>query len=494
MDPVVTPAEMAAIDSEAPEPVDHLIERAAWATARTAVDMIGPSLYGKRVVVLAGKGNNGEDGRRAVPHLERRGARCQIVDIGQRIEPEIVPEIEPRIGPHPDLIIDACYGTGLRGRFDSTDLPIEIDDTPVLAVDIPSGVDGLTGELRGHPLCATVTVTFAAAKPGLLLDPGRRYAGEIQVADIGLDCSRARIAHLARADVAALWPHRAFDAHKWRQAVYVVGGSPGLTGAPSLTASAALRSGAGYVACSVPAAGGRSEETAVDADPGDGAWSAGPIEAVSHPVGRAWARPVLGRLDRFGAAVIGPGLVIDDPTELGRYLEVTSTPTVLDAGAIDGLAAVLSTDPAVLSRPDGPLHVVTPHDGEFERLVGERPGADRIAAAVEAAERLGAVVLLKGSTTVVAHPDGRAMLSTSGDQRLATAGTGDVLAGVIAAGLAGGLDPFSAAGVGAELHGLAGMLGYRVGTTAGDLPSQLAELLSELSWNTDRSRGTDPVQ
>jgi NAD(P)H-hydrate epimerase len=445
------------------------------------VALIGPSLYGKRVVVLAGKGNNGSDGRRAAPHLERLGARCQIVDVGFETDIDRGPV---RVVADPDLIIDACFGTGLRGRFDSTELPLAAGDTPVLAVDIPSGVDGLTGELRGHPLCATATVTFAAAKPGLLLDPGRRHAGEISVADIGLDCSRATIWHLNRSDVVTRWPRRELDAHKWQQAVYVVGGSPGLTGAPSLCASAALRSGAGYVACSVPPAVDGSA-AAEQGERGTGtARSPGPIEAVSYPVGPAWSGPVVDRLDRFGAAVIGPGLTIDDPAELGHYLDATSTPTVLDAGAIDGLAGVLSTDPRALARADGPLHVLTPHEGEFERLVGERPGPDRIAATVDAARRFGAVVLLKGSTTVVADPDGRVLLSTSGDRRLATAGTGDVLAGVIAAGLAGGLEPFLAAGVGAELHGSAGIRGYRVGMTAGDLPSQIAELLSDLSQDT----------
>ncbi len=464
MDPIVTPSQMAAIDAEAPEPVEQLIERAGWATAMAAKALLGRSPYGTRVAVFAGGGNNGEDGRRAVPHLERWGARCRVFDIphGDR-------HAGPGSGAAFDLVIDACYGTGLRRDFDAATLPFDVGSVPVLAVDIPSGVDGLTGRLRGRPLHAAATVTFAAVKPGLLVGPGRAYAGPITVADIGLDCSRATTWWLDRSDIVAHWPRRGAEANKWLQAVYVVGGSPGLTGAPALASSGALRAGAGYVARSIPgqADGPRSN------DPG-------PIEAVTYPVPGRWAEPVLARLDRFGAAVVGPGLSTEDHTELARYLQRTGTPTVFDAGAIDGLAAIIADRPDALAGPDGPRHVVTPHDGEFARLLGRPPGEDRIAAATGAARRLGAVVLLKGPTTIVAHPDGRALLSTAGDQRLATAGTGDVLSGVIGAGMAGGLDPFHAAGVGAELHGLAGIRGYRVGATAGDLPSQLAELLSDL--------------
>ncbi len=381
-------------------------------------------------------------------------------------------------------MIDACYGTGLTREFDQGSLPISAGDIPALAVDIPSGVDGLTGALRGHPLCATATVTFAALKPGLLFDPGRRYTGPIEVADIGLDCSRASIWQLEPGDIATHWPARKPTDHKWDRAVYVIGGSPGLTGAPSLSAAGALRAGAGYAAVSVPG----------DAMHGSG--FVGPIEAVAYPAAEAWAEPVLQRIPRFGAAVVGPGLVTDDPTELANYVEATPVSTVFDAGSIDGLTQIIERRPDALhpttagtDRPQ-PLHVITPHDGEYRRLLGAAPGDDRIAAARGAAEQLGAVVLLKGPTTVVAHPDQRVLVSTTADQRLATAGSGDVLAGIIAAGIAGGLDPFHAAGVGAELHGLAGFRGYRVGLTAGDLPSLVAAVLSgtEVS-ETTRSQG-----
>ncbi len=457
MEPIVTPTEMAAIDADAPEPVAELIERAGWATARAAIDLLGRSLYGKRIAVLAGPGNNGADGRAAVRHLERRGARCSVYDIGrQRDTTEARTDF--------DLVVDACFGTGLRSDFDCRRLPIDVGDTPVLAVDIPSGVDGLTGELRSRPLRADATVTFAARKPGLLFGPGRSHAGEIRVADIGLDCSRATIHLVGPADVGRRWPRRSADDHKWRHAVRLVGGSPGMTGAPTLTATAALRAGAGYVALSVP---GRDPHRS---------GRIGSVETVEYPVPDSWVADVLADVDRFGAAVVGPGLPVGAAAadEVVRYRAETTVPTVFDASALTALA----DGEAVWTRSSGPEHVLTPHDGEFARLDGEPPGPDRVAAARRLAERTGEVVLLKGPTTVVAHPDGSALVSTAGDARLATAGTGDVLAGVIAAGIAGGLEPFVAAGLGAELHGLAAATGHGSGLAAGDLPPLIAAWLS----------------
>lgn len=460
MEPVVTPEEMAAIDAAAPEPVSELIERAGFATALAAIEMLDNAPYGKRVLVYVGKGNNGADGVSAARYLERRGARCSIVAIGS----DAVENTPPT--HRFDLVIDACFGTGLGRDFDAEQLPIDIGTTPVLAVDIPSGVDGLTGIARGTPIKATKTVTFASLKPGLLFEPGRSFAGRIQVADIGLDCGRATISHLDRSDISTLWPLRGADHHKWRNAVLVIGGSPGMTGAPSLTATAALRAGAGYVLHAVPGTASRQSLPTT------------PVEAVAIPTPFDWVTTALGRSERCGAVVIGPGLPVEEP-HIEAYLANATTPTVFDAGAFDALGALAERSAGALFDPDGPLHVLTPHDGEFQRLTGEPPGENRIAAARTASVDLGAVVLLKGPTTVVANPHGRVLISTAGDQRLGTAGTGDVLAGIIAAGISGGLDPFLAAGVGAELHGTGGLSGYRVGMTSGDLPSLVAAVLSE---------------
>lgn len=445
--PVITPDEMRAIDAAAPEPVAELVERAGWATARAARRILGRT-YGTRILIIAGKGNNGADGRSAARYLTPAGVRCIVV----------APDVELRPGQADvDLVIDAAYGTGFRGTF----VPPEIGSAPVLAVDIPSGVDGLTGEAHGRPLAAVATVTFAAAKPGLLFSPGRALSGSVEVADIGLDCSRASCWHLEPSDLASGWPQAGADTHKWRRAVWVIGGSPGMDGAVALAAAGAARGGAGYVAASIPDADGSAGHV--------------PTESVRLPLTGAWSDEVVRRVDRFAALVIGPGLATDDQTgaEVRAVAAATGdTGLVLDGGAIDAVV----TDPAVLGRRAVPA-VLTPHDGEFARLIGRRPGPDRLAEVRRAAAALGAVVLAKGPTTVAAHPDGRALISTAGDRRLASAGTGDVLAGLVGAALAGGLEPLEAAGLGAELHGRAARLGADRGFVAGDLPLLVAKYL-----------------
>lgn len=456
MEPVVTPEEMGAIDADAPEPVSELIERAGWAVARAAVGLLGRR-YGARVAVLAGKGNNGADGRSAARHLERRGVRTMVLDAAR---PDTWgPLTSPRPGDGIDLVIDAAYGTGFRGSWE----PPPVSGPPVLAVDVPSGVDGLTGQVSGQPLAATRTVTFAAPKPGLLLAPGRFLAGEIEVADIGLDCSRARIWHLGSDDVAQRWPRPGPTAHKWGQAVWVIGGGPTMPGAPSLAAAGSARGGGSLVGVSIP---GRAE-----------AGPPLPAEAILQPLPtQGWAQAVVEGAARFGALVLGPGLAVD-PATGAQVREVVAgrpgQPVVLDGGAIDAVVA----DPGVLGARSVPA-VLTPHDGELARLLGQRPGPDRLAEVRALAARLGAVVVAKGPTTVVADPDGQVLVSTAGDQRLATAGTGDVLAGLVGAGLAGGLEPLLAGGLAAELHGLAGRLCPPGGTVAADLVPAVAQALS----------------
>jgi NAD(P)H-hydrate epimerase len=331
----------------------------------------------------------------------------------------------------------------------------------VLAVDIPSGVDGLTGVAGGWPAAAIRTVTFAALKPGLLFADGSALAGEVAVADIGLDVSSARAGLVTDGDVAAWWPPRAADAHKWRHAVWVIGGSPGMTGAPSLAASAALRTAAGYVRLSTPGA-----EAAV----------AHPLEAVAVALDeRGWAAQVLEDASRFGALVIGPGLgrQADTAAATAEVAHRVDRPVVIDG---DGLHAIASTPPFDSARSV----VLTPHDGEFAALTGSRPGADRIDAARSLAAARAAVVLLKGPTTVVAAPTGEVAVVRSGDARLATAGSGDVLSGMIGSLLAAGMAPFRAAGAGAHLHGRAARLGPATGLVAGDLPDLVPTALATI--------------
>ncbi len=405
MIPVVTPGRMAEIDAAAPEPTEVLIERAGAAVARAAVEMMGGQ-YGRRVVVLAGPGNNGADGRAAAGWLRRRGVRVRVVSAVDAVGTL----------PSADLYIDAAFGTGLSRPY----APPERGrpDAPVLAVDIPSGLDGLTGEVLGGPVwTAQRTVTFAAFKPGLLFGGGPAACGATMVADIGLLVSgdgADACALFTDGDVEPL-PAGSGATHKWHAAALVVAGSPGMGGAASLACSAALRSGARMVHLSTPAA----------------AEVVSPIEVVrSEP-------PLAVDAGRFPVCAAGPGLGTDQQAA-ARLADALALglPTVIDA---DGLR--LLHDPVVASAMDQRSRnsvptVLTPHDAEFEALVEMRPGPDRIAAARAAAAQLEAVVLLKGGPTVVADPAGRARIVSSGDARLATAGTGDVLTGIIAGRLA----------------------------------------------------------
>jgi NAD(P)H-hydrate epimerase len=441
--PVVTPDEMRVIDAAAPEPEEVLIERAGAAVARAATAMLGGS-YGRRAVVIAGKGNNGNDGRVAARLLERRGVRVTLVGP------------EARRLPAADLVIDAAFGTGYRSGGAAWSAPETTD--PVLAVDIPSGVDGLTGRVSGHVLAARRTVTFAALKPGLLFPPGRELAGEVEVADIGLPAGSARTHVVEPSDLRSWIPLRPVDAHKWSAALWVVAGSTGMIGAAHLAARAAQRTGAGMVRLSSPG---------VDGDP------CAPTEAVRQPLSDAWADDVLADVRRFGAVVVGPGLGRSDATVVQARALVAKAPVALVVDA-DALFAVAGHDGLLRART-GPT-VLTPHDGEYARLTGQPPGDDRLDAARRLAAGTGSVVLLKGPATVVAEPEGRAVVVTTGDQRLATAGTGDVLAGVIGSLLAQGMPAFEAAAAAAWLHGAAARRAPARGTVAGDLVDLLPEV------------------
>jgi NAD(P)H-hydrate epimerase len=445
--PIVTPEEMAAIDAAAPEPVDVLIHRAGGALARAAVDLLGGT-YGRRVVVLAGKGNNGNDGRDAAARLRARGVRVTEIDAAE--PPDHLPDC--------DLVIDAGFGTGFRGSFHPP-----ATEAPVLACDIPSGVAGLTGEVGARSYEAVATVTFAALKPGLVLEPGSSHVGAVEVADIGLDTSSARAHLLEAGDVTALVPRRSTTDHKWRSACWVVGGSPGMTGAPSMAAAAAMRAGAGYARLSVP---------------GGGAIAGVAPEVVTTSLPAAgWGAAVLDDADRFGALVLGPGLGREEAaaTEVRRLVTGAPGPTLVDG---DGLRALTDGDP--VQADGGHPVVLTPHDGEFEALAGEPPGPDRFAAVRSLADRLGAVVLLKGPCTIVADPTGRVLAAAEGDARLASAGTGDVLAGIIGALLARGMPALEAAAVGAFVHGRAGAVGWHHGLVATDLIDRLPAVLDDL--------------
>ncbi|MGI8686445.1 MAG: NAD(P)H-hydrate dehydratase [Acidimicrobiales bacterium] len=464
--PVLAPAEMKAVDAAAPEPVEVLVARAGSAVARAAERMLGGT-YGRRVVVVAGKGNNGADGRWAAERLRRRGVGVVVVDAASA----------PADLPPCDLVIDAAYGTGFRGSYVASRPPAGV---PVLAVDIPSGVDGLTGEADDGAVRADVTVTFAALKPGLLLGDGPERCGRVDVVDIGLDTSGARMHLVEDGDVVARLPRRPRASHKWQSAVFVAAGSAGMAGAALLAGRSALRAGAGYVRLGVPGA-----------DPA--LLPLGELVGVPLPA-EGWAEQALEAAERCRALVVGPGLGRDEATvaDVRAFLAGARQPAVVDADGLAALgdtvagagppalvdasrlAAVGDAVPGVGRAP----RVLTPHDGEYRRLCGSPPGPDRVAAVRALAARTGAVALLKGSTTVVAAPDGAVRFVTSGGPRLATAGSGDVLSGVVGAFLACGLDALDAASLGAHAHGAAAALGCERGLVAADIVELLPRWLS----------------
>lgn len=448
---IATPEEMRAIDAAAlaTTSIETLIQRAGSAVARAALAMLGGS-YGRRVVVLVGPGNNGADGRVAARRLTDRGVQVRIVEANSLT-----------VLPAGDLVIDAAFGTGFRGSWKAP----EVGDARVLAVDIPSGINGLTGEAVGDVLSAERTITFAALKPGLVFGPGAELAGTIQIADVGLDCSHVRANLVQHSDVAGWIPLRSGDAHKWRAATRVVAGSTGMTGAAHLVSSAALRSGAGMVHLSTPGAG-----------------VGGSHEYVERPVAATgWAVEVGSDLHRFQALVLGPGLGRDDATVASarELIRGAPVPTVIDGDGLFGLASNRENAAALLGERAWPA-VLTPHDGEFGLLAGDPPGRDRIQSVRQLAAHLGVVVLLKGPATVIAEPSGQVLVVTSGDQRLATAGTGDVLSGIIGSLLAQGVPAFHAAAGGAWIHGRAGMLGYQRGLIASDLLDLIPHVLESL--------------
>ena len=461
--PIVTPAEMRSIDQDAPEPVEELIARAGSALTRHAISMLGGA-YGRRVVVLVGSGNNGNDGRDAARRLARRGVRVRIIEVSDLLARR--PDADPVQLPACDLVIDAAFGTGFRGVYTA---PVAAPGAMVLAVDVPSGIDGLVGVAGGRVLPADETISFAALKPGLLFGAGTVAAGRISVVDIGLDVSRATAHLLGAAAVAGWLPTRSFDAHKWNTAVCIIAGGPGMEGAAALCARAAMRAGAGYVRLSTPGESTMQLPTEV---------------VIRHLEPVHWEQSILPDLGRFRSLVIGNGLGTS-PETVASVLNVLAAakehalPTVVDADALTALASLGVNDAAAAFL--GGHAVLTPHDGEFARLAGAAPGEDRISAARELAQRSGSVVLLKGSATVVAAPDGTVLVSNAGDQRLATAGTGDVLAGIIGALLAQGMDPLRAAAAGAFIHGRAGALGWRSGSVAGDLPWRIPGVREELA-------------
>ncbi len=462
MIPVLSPAEAKRLDERAGDRLGELMERAGHAVAMTVLRAgFG---YGSSVVLLAGPGNNGGDAWVAARHLHRHGVGATVVlyrepatDPARSAAADAVAAgvaVRPWSSPlDADVLVDGLFGVGLSRPLAPEVIPWTDHAGFVVSVDVPSGLDAGSGEVPGAAFVADVTVTFHAPKTGLLIGSGPDHVGLLEIADIGLTGGEPELLWWTTDD--ATVPRRGRRAHKWMAgSVLVVGGAPGMSGAPVLAATAALRSGAGAVALLTP--GGLPVHA--------------PAALLRRSVGvgerfvAADAAAILEGGKRYDVLALGPGLGAGMEEFVNALADGWPGPLVLDA---DGITSV---DLAVIEERTRPT-ILTPHAGEFFRLTGEAPGHG---SAQELAAGAGAIVLLKGSPSFVADQAATRVI-TSGGRELATIGTGDVLSGMIAAFVARGLPPADAAASAAHWHGLAGRsVAARGIVTADDLVDEIA--------------------
>jgi ADP-dependent NAD(P)H-hydrate dehydratase / NAD(P)H-hydrate epimerase len=432
LEPLYTATEMRA--AEEGHDVEQLMERAGRAVADQILARFPEA---RSFAGVYGGGANGGDGRIAAELLRASG--WEEVALGNA-----------------DVVIDALFGTGFRGspRDEAAQQIRAMNDSgaAVAAVDIPSGVDASTGEVPGEAVSAKLTVTFHGRKVGHEVAPGRFHRGELVVVNIGLEPAETEHALVAPAVLELVPRRKPGDTKYTAGSVLVVGGSPGMTGAVCLTAEAAFRSDAGYVTVAAPAESLPVIETRL-------------LEAVKRPLDEVWQAA-----ERASALAVGPGLGRERKDLVRRLLEETDLPAVVDA---DGLWEL---EPFKRSAPT----VLTPHSGELARLLGEEAAwvdAHRLEALRRSVERFGCVVLLKGEGTLVGAP-GSGALVCGGFPSLATAGTGDVLTGVVGAFLAKGMDARLGTAAASIAHTEAAIFApHRSGLMAGDLLSALPRVL-----------------
>jgi hydroxyethylthiazole kinase-like uncharacterized protein yjeF len=497
-EPLLDAPQMRAVDSWAIEqrgiPALDLMERAGEGVvhAMERLEHDGP------VAVVCGKGNNGGDGLVAARLLRGAGREVAVICVAplDELSPDARANLERLPGERPvdihepaasraieqaDTIVDALLGTGFSGAphgsaADAIDA-VNAASARVVSVDIPSGVDASTGVVAARAVQARLTVTFHAGKPGLWIHPGKQHAGDILTIEIGIPRGapgRTDIGLIGGSVLGEL-PSRGTASTKFTSGhVVVVGGSRGLAGAPAMAALAAMRAGAGYVTACIPNSlreilDVQLMEVMTNGLPDhDGALTPEGREAIGEQITRA------------GALALGPGLG-RDPRSVTLARELTresGIAMVLDADGLNAHAGQL----AQLARRDAPT-VLTPHAGELARLLdidGEQVQRERLSHARAAAEQAGAIVVLKGDDTLVVEPGGRVAVSRGGSPALATAGTGDVLTGTIAALLAQKLEAFTAACAGVQLHAQAGRIAaHRVGAAEGVIAGDVVASLPE---------------
>jgi ADP-dependent NAD(P)H-hydrate dehydratase / NAD(P)H-hydrate epimerase len=461
LEPLYTAAEMRAAEERYPGTIEELMDRAGRAVAEHALEDFGNA---RSFTVVCGSGSNGSDGKVAARVLEEAKRDVVVVDAK--------PEEEEKDLGDPDVLIDALFGTGFEGepRPGTARLSEQMNalGAPILAVDLPSGVDASTGEVAGAAVDADMTVTFHGAKVGHYVTPGAYLAGYLEVVDIGLEAAETEHARVTR-EILERVPRRGPEDTKYTAGhVVVAGGSPGMTGAPCLSAFAAFRSDAGYVTLAGP-------------EPSVPVFESWVLEAVKRPlpadgtglVTEDAVTDVLELAEKAGALAVGPGLGRSDGTKafVRRVLAEASLPVVVDGDALWEL------EPGEWPAP----RVLTPHSGELGRLIGEEAtwvDEHRLQAVGRAVERFGCVVLLKGAGSLVAAP-GNGVLVDGGHSSLATAGTGDVLTGIVAAFLSKGMDARLATAAAATAHHWAAIeASYDAGLMASDLLDALPRVLA----------------
>jgi hydroxyethylthiazole kinase-like uncharacterized protein yjeF len=483
-----------------------LMENAALRVVDVIAERFGP-LKGKRIAVVCGKGNNGGDGLAIARHLATRFEAAVAVHLAADpseyegdaetnykmaqafgLDMRLFPDLYRGV----DLLVDALLGTGIHGGVEG-DLAETInamndEGCPIVSVDVPSGLNADTGEVAGACVKATLTVTFALPKLGLLLYPGAAQVGELIVADIGMPrevmaADDVQVSATEASDVGHWLPARVNgrDSNKGKFGhVTVFAGSAGFAGAPTLSAEAAARTGAGLVTLAVPESLQNALMARVSpvvmtkglAETSGGTFSASAVEAALTLVGKGTV------------AAIGPGLggAENDETRafVRAFVSRCPVPLVIDADALNCLAKESNHGASVVKSRPAPT-ILTPHPGEMGRLLGtdtKTVQSDRRAAVEQAAQNYGCVVLLKGARTLIAAPDGRLAVNTTSNPGMATGGAGDVLTGLLAALLGSEIAAWEAAAGGAYLHGLAGDLAASAqGGPAGLIATDLIDFL-----------------
>jgi ADP-dependent NAD(P)H-hydrate dehydratase / NAD(P)H-hydrate epimerase len=469
-----TAEEMSRADRQAQDlgiPGGVLMERAGAEMARVALEAFAP----RRALVVAGGGNNGGDGFVVAREVHLAGVEVAVLPTKDQYEgdPGTNFDVLRNLGvrfvaaeeleterDQADLVVDALLGTGFSGEVREKEARliegINGSAAPVLAVDVPSGVDGATGEVGGAAVRADVTVCAHAVKVGCVVSPGRECAGEVVAVDIGIPPEADVDSSLAWTDVDSLRgkiPRTTEPAHKYSAgALLVVAGSRGTTGAPQMVVRGAERTGCGIVFLATA----EGVAPSVDLELTEALVHGVPEDEEGYMISTALGK-ILELAERTSALVVGPGMGVGQEGRrlLEGILREVDSPVLLDADAVTNLAGT-----STLAKRDAPT-VITPHAGELGRLLGtgaREVDAHRLSAARSAAETHGCCVLLKGSDTLVARDGGSVAINSTGDVALATAGTGDVLSGVIGALLSRGMDAYEAARAGAWVHGRAAEL------------------------------------